>query len=112
MTEILERVKIAKAAIEDKKGEKAVILDISELSPIADYFLIVSAGNSNQLHAMADEVQDKLSLAGVSGPKAEGLTGDSWILLDYGDFMVHLFDKEARDFYNLERVWQDAKTVD
>ncbi len=110
--EILDYVRLAKQAIEEKKGEKAVILDISELSPIAEYFVIASCNNENQMKATMDEVEDKLAKAGAGNLKVEGREGSSWILMDYGDYMIHLFDKEARDFYNLERVWQDAKHVD
>ncbi len=110
--EIIEYVKTAKQAIEEKKGEKCVILDISELSPIADYFVIASCNNENQMKAVMDEVDDKLAKAGAGNLRVEGREGSSWILMDYGDFMVHLFDKDARDFYNLDRVWRDAKVVE
>ena len=93
--EILEYVRLAKQAIEEKKGEKAVILDISELSPIAEYFVIASCNNENQMKATMDEVEDKLAKAGAGNLKVEGREGSSWILMDYGDYMIHLFDKET-----------------
>lgn len=110
--EIIDLVRLARQAIEEKKGEKAVILDISELSPIADYFVIASCNNENQMKAVVDNVEDKLAEAGAGSLRVEGHEGSSWILMDYGDFMVHIFDKDARDFYNLDRVWRDAKTVE
>ncbi|MCR5278844.1 MAG: ribosome silencing factor [Lachnospiraceae bacterium] len=109
--EIIDYVKLAKQAIEEKKGESCVILDISDLSPIADYFVIASCNNENQMKAVVDEVEDKLAQAGAGSLKVEGSEGSSWILMDYGDYMIHLFDKDAREFYNLDRVWQDAKVV-
>ncbi|MCR5735362.1 MAG: ribosome silencing factor [Lachnospiraceae bacterium] len=110
--EIIDLVRLAKQAIEEKKGEKTVILDISELSPIADYFVIASCNNENQMKAVVDNVEDKLAEAGARDLKLEGREGSSWILMDYGDFMVHIFNRESRDFYNLDRVWRDAKTVE
>ena len=111
MTE-LEYLKLARNAIEDKKGEKIKVLDITGLSPIADYFIIATGSNSNQLHAIRDNVTEKLSAAGLHYKQIEGYRNANWILMDYGDFMIHLFTDEAREFYNLERIWNDAKIAD
>ncbi|MCR4727837.1 MAG: ribosome silencing factor [Lachnospiraceae bacterium] len=111
MKDILECVNLAKQVIEDKKGEKIKVLNIAELSPIADYFIVASGSNVNQLHAMSDEITEKLGKNGVHPRQIEGYRSANWILMDYGDFIIHLFTDEARDFYNLERVWGDAKTV-
>lgn len=111
MNDIFNLVNEAKSAIEEKKGIDIKILDIQGLSPLADYFLIASGTNSNQLQAMADEVSEKLSKHGCHPKQTEGYQGGSWILMDYGDFMIHLFKTDAREFYNLEKIWRDAKTV-
>ncbi len=110
MAEIKEYVAIAKDAIEEKKGTDVKILNISKISPIADYFILATGGNINQLNAMADEVTDKLSKAGVHPKQTEGYNAGNWILMDYGDFMIHLFQPESRDYYNLDRIWKDAVT--
>ena len=109
--ETLQSVKIAQEALEDKKAEDIKLLDLRGLSNIADYFILASGNNANQLRAMADEVERKLFEIGVKLHHSEGYTGGTWILLDYGDFLVHLFNKEQREFYSLDRIWSDAKTV-
>ena len=107
--EIKEYVSLAKEAIEDKKGIDIKILNIQGLSPIADYFIIATGTNENQLHAICDEIYDKLAKAGVHPKQTEGYQSGNWILIDYGDFIVHLFKPDSREFYNLERIWKDAK---
>ena len=109
MSDLNNCITLVKNAIEDKKGESVKILNIAELSPIADYFIIVSGNNVNQLQAIADDIDEKLSKEGVHARQIEGYRSANWILMDYGDFIIHLFTKDARDFYNLERVWKDAK---
>lgn len=112
MAEIKDYVKTAVAALEDKKGYKIKVLNIQGLSPIADYFVLASGSNQNQIHAMSDEVLEKLSKEGIHAKQVEGYQSANWILMDYGDFMVHIFTDEAREFYNLERIWKDAKAED
>lgn len=107
--EIKEAVLIGKNALEEKKGFDIKVLNISEISPLADYFVLATGNNRNQMQAMADEVSEKLAKAGVHGKMTEGYDGGSWILMDYGDFMIHIFNTETRDFYNLDRIWRDAK---
>lgn len=108
MAEIKDNVLIAKNAIEDKKGTDIKILNISMISPLADYFLLATGSNVNQLHAMSDEISEKLSKVNVHPKQIEGYQKGNWILMDYGDFMIHLFNPESRDFYNLDRIWKDA----
>lgn len=108
----IQAAKIAYTALDEKKGIDIVILDISEVSIISDYFVIASGSNSNQLKAMADEVEENLYKAGFKLNHIEGFQSQNWILLDFGDIIVHLFDKESRDFYNIERIWADAKKID
>ena len=106
-----EMVKTAVAALQDKKGEDIRVIDISGVTVIADYFIIDSASNPNQLRAMTDEVDEQLYKVGFRLNHSEGVQSKSWILLDFGNIVVHLFNKEDRDFYNLERLWGDAKIV-
>ncbi len=111
MINTLEAAKIAREALEDKKGEDIKVLDIKGLSNIADCFVIASGNNPNQLRAMADEVEEKLFKEGYKLHHSEGYTGGTWILLDFGNLLVHLFNKSERDFYSLDRVWGDAKEM-
>lgn len=108
---IFEGVKAAYKGLDDKMARDIKVLDISEISPIADYFLIASGGNPNQIKAMADAVEENLYKAGFRLNHSEGMQTGSWILLDFGDIIVHLFNEEDREFYSLERIWGDAKEV-
>lgn len=107
----LEIVKLAYNAAEDKKGIDIKILDISEVSVISDYFLIVSGNSLTQVDAIKDNIQDVLGRNGYFAKNVEGNQHSGWILLDYGDMIVHIFTKDDRAFYNLERVWKDGKVV-
>lgn len=107
----LEMVKLAYNAAEDKKGIDIKILDISEVSVISDYFLIVSGNSLTQVDAIKDNIQDVLGRNGYFAKNVEGNQHSGWILLDYGDMIVHIFTKDDRAFYNLERVWKDGKVV-
>lgn len=109
MREILKRIV---DIIEDKKGEQTVVLDISEISSLAYYFVISSANNINQLQAISDDLQELLEKEGLKINKVEGAKNSSWVLLDFTDIVIHLFTKEDRIFYNLERIWADAKQVE
>ncbi len=109
MKEILKRIV---NIIEDKKGEQTVVLDISEISSLADYFVISSANNINHLQAISDDLQELLEKEGLKINKVEGAKNSSWVLLDFTDIVIHLFTKEDRIFYNLERIWADAKQVE
>ena len=107
-----EMLKIAHTVLDEEKGEDIKVIDISNISVIADYFLIASANNINQLQAMSDELQEKFSKEGIEVKQVEGNRSATWILLDYGDLVIHLFDKEDRLFYDLERIWTDGKIVE
>lgn len=111
MTESAKFAKIAYQALEDKKGEDVKIIDISEISPIADYFIIADGANQNHLQAMCDAVEEKLYQAGCKLRQTEGNRNSTWILMDYGDIIVHVFSKEDRLFYDLERIWTDGKEI-
>ena len=102
---------IAVEALSAKKAEDVRVIDISEVSSLGDYFIIASGGSRPQLEAMRDEVDEKLSREGFEVRSIEGGDGAKWILMDYGDIVVHIFDRENRLFYDLERIWRDGKEV-
>lgn len=99
-------------ALEDKKAEDIHVIDISEVSVVADYFIIATGSNRSQIQAMADNVQEVLGRAGYAMRQVEGYNTANWVLMDFGDVIVHIFDKENRLFYNLERIWRDGKVIE
>ena len=103
---------IACKAIDDKKWQDIKIIDIHNVSVIADYFVIASGTNSNQVQAIVDNVEEQLGRAGFEAKQIEGNRNSSWILMDYGDVIVHVFDEENRLFYDLERIWRDGKVLE
>ena len=111
MEQAKEMVKIAVKALEDKKAEDVKIIDIGGVSTIADYFIIANGNNQNQLQAMRDAVEEDLYKAGYPVKQVEGNSNSSWILMDYTDIIVHVFSKEDRLFYDLERIWKDGKEI-
>ena len=104
-----ELVEIVVEHIQDKKGYDIKILDLRDLSAMSDYFIICSADANVQVKAIADEVDKKLRKDGIKCYHREGYNSLNWVLLDYFDVIVHVFKKEAREFYNLEKLWGDAK---
>ena len=132
MDQSLNMVKIAYDALDDKLAEDIKIIDIRSISVLADYFIIADGSNrnqvqamadsaeealgragydANQLQAMVDNVQEELFKAGYEMKQMEGYREGNWILLDFGDIIIHIFDKENRLFYDLERIWKDGKEV-
>ncbi|MGN0364249.1 MAG: ribosome silencing factor [Bilifractor sp.] len=111
MMEPREMADIAVKALQDKKAIDIKVIDIGHISTLADYFIIASGSNRNQVQAMADAVDETLGKMGVSAKGTEGYQNANWILLDYGDIVVHLFDEENRLFYDLERIWRDGRVV-
>ena len=103
---------IACKAIDDKKGQDIKVIDIHNVSVIADYFVIASGTNSNQVQAIVDNVEEQLGRAGFEAKQIEGNGNSSWILMDYGDVIVHVFDEDNRLFYDLERIWRDGKVLE
>ncbi len=99
-------------ALEDKKAEDVRIIDISEISTIADYFIIADGSNKSQIQAMADNVSEILGRAGVNLRQMEGYQTANWILMDFQDVIIHIFDRENRLFYDLERIWRDGVLID
>ena len=112
MSKSLEMVKLAKTALEDKKAGDIKVIDISGVSVLADYFIIADGSNVNQVQAMVDNVDEVLGRAGYECKQMEGYGTGGWILMDYGDIIVHAFCREDRLFYDLERIWRDGKVLD
>ena len=109
---LLQAAKDAANALDQKFGKNIVILDISEISTIADYFIITDAGNPNQVQAMVDGVEESMHNNELNLRHIEGVNRADWVLMDFGDILVHIFNKETREFYDLERTWRDAKIVE
>ena len=107
-----EMVKIAINALEEKKAENIRVIDISKVSVLADYFIIAEGKNRNQIQALTDSVEKDLGKAGAVPKQIEGYESANWILMDYADIIVHIFDNENRLFYDLERIWRDGVCVD
>ena len=106
-----ELAKIAYNALDDKKGVNITIIDISEISIIADYFIIAGGTNENQLRHWQAMLKMNLQRPGLSPKHVEGYTNANWILIDYEDVIVHVFNEDDRLFYDLERIWRDGKIV-
>lgn len=107
-----EIAKIAYNALDDKKGIDITVIDISNISVIADYFIIAGGSNENQVKAMADAVEEELGKLDVHIKHIEGYQNANWILMDYNDVIIHVFNQEDRLFYDLERIWRDGKEID
>jgi ribosome-associated protein len=107
-----EMAKLAITALEDKKAEDIKIIDISEVSVIADYFIIANGTNRSQIQALSDNVEEALGKAGCPVKQIEGYQTANWVLLDFNDVIIHIFDKENRLFYDLERIWRDGKQME
>ena len=112
MNQAKEMARIAYDALSDKKGEDIKIIDIAGVSVLADYFLIANGNSDSQVNALVDNVEEQLHKAGYPLKQREGQASGKWVLLDFGDIIVHVFDKENRLFYDLERIWSDGKQVD
>ena len=104
-----EMARLACKALEDKKAVDIKVIDIEKVSILADYFIIASGTNRNQVQAMADNAEEILGRAGYEPRQIEGYQNANWILMDYGDLVIHIFDEENRLFYDLERIWRDGK---
>ena len=100
-------------AIDDKKGVNTRILDISAITTISDYFIVTSGNNYNQVRAIADNVEEELlKKHGMRPERVEGYNNGEWILLEYIDYVIHVFDREQRLFYDIERIWSDGKEIE
>jgi iojap-like ribosome-associated protein len=112
MSEQAKMAKIAYNALDEKKGEDIKIIDISGISVMADYFIIANGNSITQVQALVDNVEEKMNQSGFIMKRKEGNRSSTWVLLDFGDVVVHVFDNEDRLFYDLERIWSDGKTVE
>lgn len=107
----MERVIRVAQALYDKKAMGIEVLDISEITSIGNYFVICTCTSSTQVKACADEVEEKMDEIGIHPNHLEGYSGGNWILMDYGDIIVHIMNEETHEFYSLERLWSDAKEI-
>jgi ribosome-associated protein len=107
-----EKTILISQIVADKKAMDVVVLDMSDASSITDYFLICSGGSERQVQAIADAISEQLKQAGMTALGVEGYREGHWVLMDYGDVIVHLFSQETRDFYDLERLWANAPRLD
>ena len=106
-------LQLAIQCADDKKAMNMIALDLREIASFTEFFVIASGANQRQVQAIADEINEQLKKQLRRRPvRIEGYSSAEWVLLDYGDFVIHLFDKEARDFYDLERLWRDARRVE
>ena len=108
----LEKAKAIVKVINERNGKDIKLIEIGELSSLGDYFIIASANSTTQVKAISEDVEDEMTKLGYEPNRVEGRQTAQWILMDYYDVMVHIFQEESRNFYNLERLWADAPTVD
>lgn len=111
MNDSKKMAKIAYDALDEKKAEDIRVIDISGITVVADYFIIANGNSDNQVRALVDNVQEQLYKAGYEMKQMEGYRQGKWVLLDFSDIIVHIFDKENRLFYDLERIWRDGKEI-
>lgn len=107
-----EKLETIIKTLDGKRGEEIQAIKISDLTILADYFVIVNGTSNTHTRTLADEVEFQLSQNGIEPVRREADTGNTWIILDYSDIIVHVFYKEARDFYQLERLWADGEQID
>jgi len=106
-------IQLALHLASEKKAVDVLVLDLREIASFAEFFVIATGANQRQVQAICDEISEQVKKQLGSRPvRIEGYSGAEWILLDYGDFIVHIFNSEARDFYDLERLWRDARRVE
>ncbi|MGA3186591.1 MAG: ribosome silencing factor [Bryobacteraceae bacterium] len=98
-------------AAESKQAKDIKVLDLREVTSFADFFVVLSGANARQIQAIADEIETQLRQLGEVPNSVEGYQNAEWVLLDYGDYLIHIFTEKARQYYDLERLWRDAKTV-
>ncbi len=107
----LELAKKAAAILDNKKADQINVIKIEDISSLADYFVIASGGSNTHVRSLSDELEEKLKAEGISPTRIEGYRSNSWVLLDYSHVVVHIFTGEAREFYDLDRLWADGTKV-
>jgi ribosome-associated protein len=112
LSEFDDRVRRAINAAADKKAIEPTVLDLRGISTFTDFFVLFTGANRRQVQAISDEVVDQLKRNGSPAARVEGYQNAEWVLIDYGDFVVHIFDDKARRFYDLERLWREARRRD
>ena len=112
MVDTKKMAALACQALEDKKAVDIKVINIERVSSLADYFIMANGTNDRQVRALVEAVEEKLEKEGFEVKQREGYGLGSWVLLDFGEIIVHIFDRENRLFYDLERIWRDGKTVD
>ncbi len=108
----MERIKTIVEALDDKKARNIDVLDISKLTSLGDYFIICTCGSDTQVKACVDNVEEKMDEQEIACLHKEGYTNGSWVLMDYGDIIVHIMQEETRNFYSLEKLWDDAVRIE
>lgn len=109
--EALDRAKLIAKAIDDKKAKSVEVLDVASQTSLCEYFVIGSCQSTTQVKACADEAEERMKEAGILVHHTEGYAGGNWILLDFGDVVVHVMTDETRNFYDIERLWDGAEAV-
>jgi ribosome-associated protein len=112
LSEFDERIRRTLNAAWEKKALDLTVLDLREIASFTDFFVIATGTNKRQVQAISDEVVEQLKHSGTRAARVEGYQTAEWILVDYGDFVVHVFDEKARRFYDLERLWREARRID
>ena len=108
----LELAKKAAHLLDEKKGERVNVIEIQEISSLADYFVLATGTSNTHVRALADELDERMKAEGMPPARMEGYRSNSWILLDWGNVVVHIFTQEGRDFYDLDRLWADGNKID
>jgi ribosome-associated protein len=111
MLNSLEAAQLCAVAADSKKAFEILVLDLSKMTSICDYFVICSGSNSTQVGAIAEGIGRELAMAGVHPSHREGATGANWVLMDYGDVVVHIFEEQTRTYYSLEKLWGEAPRI-
>jgi len=110
--EALNTVKKMVSVLDERLAKNIKVIDIRGLSIMTDYFVVATAGNTNHIHALADYLEDEMTKIDMHYSHMEGFKSGNWILMDYGDIVVHIFDEASREFYDLERIWRDGKLIE
>jgi len=112
MSGSLDRALMCARTANENKAKDILVLDMRKITPLYDYFVICTGASRRQIHSIAEEIDDRMKKAGDKRLAIEGYEASRWVVQDYGDVVVHIFDKDARFYYSLEELWADAERVD